>query len=144
MNTTDRIRLSRTRNELRETVDFKYISAHLLRDLVINPEEYRLIAKIQSNQAQMDALLDLLPRKSAKAFLKFVSSLEDDYLWLAEHLRKPVSVQDVAIFQSNLHNESVNDNNHNLINNCQLEIKGNDFSKGTIQERRVTQALFFK
>lgn len=125
MEIADRIRLARSRNALRETVVFKYIAAYLLRDAVINNEEFQLITSNLTKQAQMDTLLQLLNSKNRKAFLSFVSSLEEDYPWLVEDLRKSVSAQDIANYQCNNENSfGSNDINDNLINDSQLDKQG--------------------
>lgn len=127
MDVSDEIRLARNRNVLRETVIFKYIAPHLLRDQVINNEEFQLIKQNQTKQAQMDKLLELLTTKSHGAFLSFVSSLETDYSWLVDDLRKSISAQDLSsYYQSNTQNNKIcsNDVNDNHIHQCQLETKG--------------------
>lgn len=123
MDISDQIRLARNRNELRETVVFKYIAAHLLRDNVINSEEFQLISVKETKQAQIDALLQLLNTKSHEAFLSFVSSLEENYHWLVENLRKSVSAQEVASFQQCVvdNKKAVTDQNENHINDCESE-----------------------
>ena len=63
MDAVDLIRLDRKRTELRETVAFKYIAAYLLRDRVINSEEFQLISHNVTIQAQMDLLLEIVIRK---------------------------------------------------------------------------------
>ncbi len=127
MDLADQVRLARNRKEIRETVVFKYIAAFLLQDGVINSEEFQLVAINKTKQSQMDTLMDLLPSKGHEAFLSFISSLDEDYPWLAQNLRKSVSAQDISSYQHNIQNIMCsNDENDNLINNnCPTEKKGN-------------------
>ena len=125
MDIADEVRLARSRDEIRETVVFKYLAAFLLQDGVINSEEFQLINANQTKQAQMDALMELLPSKGHEAFLSFISSLDEDYPWLAQNLRKKVSAQDMSSYQRNIQNMMCSsDQNDNLINICESEKKG--------------------
>ena len=111
MDTVDLIRLSKKRQELRETVAFKYIAAHLLRDRVINSEEYQLISHNVTIQAQMDALLEIVTTKGRAAFASFVAALDEDYSWLANDLKTvAVTAQDMADFFKNTNGNDRNDN----------------------------------
>ena len=126
MDAVDHIRLDKKRKELRETVAFKYIAAYLLRDGVINSEEFQLISHKVTMQAQMDVLLEMLVRKGRSAFLSFISALEEDYSWLANDLKTvSVTTQDVADFLKNTSNVISNDQNDNHIKSSkQSEKKG--------------------
>lgn len=135
MDLADQVRLARNRKEIRETVVFKYIAAFLLQDGVINSEEFQLVAINQTKQSQMDTLMDLLPSKGHEAFLSFISSLDEDYPWLAQNLRKSVSAQDISSYQHNIQNKmcSNDENDNNLINNnCPTEKKGNNHQQLTL------------
>lgn len=124
MDAVDLIRLDRKRTELRETVAFKYIAAYLLRDRVINSEEFQLISHNVTIQAQMDLLLEIVIRKGRAAFASFVSALDEDYSWLANDLKTmAVTAQDVADF---FKPKSGNDQNDNHIesNSIKSENKG--------------------
>ena len=124
MDAVDHIRLEKKRKELRETVAFKYIAAYLLRDGVLNSEEFQLISHNVTMQAQMDTLLEVLVRKGRSAYLSFVSTLEEDYSWLANDLKTvSVTAQDLADYLKNTTN--VNDQNDNHIkSSMQSEKKG--------------------
>ena len=126
MDAVDHIRLDKKRKELRETVAFKYIAAYLLRDGVLNSEEFQLISHKVTMQAQMDVLLEMLVRKGRSAFLSFISALEEDYSWLANDLKTvSVTAQDLADFLKNTSNVISNDQNDNHIKSSnQSEKKG--------------------
>lgn len=102
MDIKDQIRLNKKRHEIKETVTFKYIASYLLRDGVINNEDFQLIALNATTQMQMDSFLKILVAKAGKSsFHNFVISLEEDYPWLAEELKNMVvSQQEVELFQN--------------------------------------------
>lgn len=113
MDVKDQIRLNRKQNEILETVTFKYIAAYLIRDKVINNEEFQLITLNPTTQSQMDVFLKLLVTKNS-AFNYFISSLEEDYLWLAEDLKnQAVSDQDIENFHKNLEHKQYFNNINN-------------------------------
>jgi len=94
--------LNKKRNEIIETVTFKYIAAYLIRDKVIKNEEFQLITLNPTTQSQMDAFLKILVTKKS-VFQYFILSLEEDYLWLAEDLKSQViSDQEIENFRNNM------------------------------------------
>jgi len=102
MDLADRIRLQRSHTQLREQVTFKYIAAFLLRDQVISVDELEMITSQPTKQAQMDILIGLLElREAPDTFDLFLSSLREDYSWLAEDLENhTISARDVEKFKA--------------------------------------------
>jgi len=124
MDIEDQIRLNKKRNEIIETVTFKYIAAYLIRDKVIKNEEFQLITLNPTTQSQMDAFLKILVTKKS-VFQYFILSLEEDYLWLAEDLKSQViSDQEIENFRNNMEQIQYLNNfneNHKI---CSSKIKG--------------------
>ena len=117
MDIVDQIRLERKRIQLREEVIFKYIAAHLLKDGVVSNEEFQKVTQKTTKQAQMDNLIDILIIKKSPAFHLFITSLVEDYPWIAEDLTSQiVSSRDIESFkQKNNKINSENDQNDNHI-----------------------------
>jgi len=103
MDIKDQIRLNKKRQNIIETVDFKYIAPDLLRYGVIDLADCQFLSWNLDNQERMDSFLsEILVNKTDKSsFDNFVKSLEKDYSWHAKELKNMVvSQQEVELFQN--------------------------------------------